>query len=406
MPRTNDLITSAFDRWPVSTSSSARSSSHVDRVKCRYCGWTRAMNASRQRAHLDSCAAYLASRSRAPSVATSSASASASASTSAAAAPAAADSNTRLATPDEIHALHLQAAMSIYMTAKPFNHWENPYARSYHAAISRFANYAPPGREAVGSTLLSESYARVRDEVMSIIGAARWVSIVFDAHDAHDEGGGGAVTVSAIAASRAFHIATSDAPPDPAAFAWSRIEALVGPDGWWRVNAVVADPGAWADALAHALAARAESAHVFIIPRGSPPAPLAAAARLLDPRAPPVSVAHTEWEAVLTLLGGDDGARAQLAGFVGRQGEFSGVGGAEAGAEVASPAAWWEGMGVWVAPGLAEVAMRVYGAPGVGGEHVVSAAGWSGEGRGLGRDKEGLLRFVVVNRAVLDRDLG
>lgn len=112
-------------------------------VQCAHCGKKAAKRTTRQQKHLDSCTAYqnrpqngpipLPSLSQATLL-----------------------SNMRPLSTSMTASLHWTAAMAVYMSNLPFNHYENPYVQAHEHTLH--PNYAPPSHTALSGPLLEEAY--------------------------------------------------------------------------------------------------------------------------------------------------------------------------------------------------------------------------------------------------------
>jgi hypothetical protein len=73
---------------------------------------------------------------------------------------------------------HRTAAMSIYMTNLPFNHFENPYVIAHHQALN--PNYKPPHHKLVAERLLNEIYEMVKSKMYKKLNACNYLNVFTD----------------------------------------------------------------------------------------------------------------------------------------------------------------------------------------------------------------------------------
>jgi hypothetical protein len=78
----------------------------------------------------------------------------------------------------QITVAHRAAAMSIYMTNLPFNHFENAYVLAHHQALC--SSYKPPTRKLVAGKLLNEAYEIVKLQVMQVLNSCNHLSFFTD----------------------------------------------------------------------------------------------------------------------------------------------------------------------------------------------------------------------------------
>jgi hypothetical protein len=81
-------------------------------------------------------------------------------------------------TPAQIAHAHGAAAMSVYMTNLPFNHFENAYVIAHHQALS--PSYKPPNRKLVAGKLLNEAYDTVKSKVVQVLKSCNYLSFFTD----------------------------------------------------------------------------------------------------------------------------------------------------------------------------------------------------------------------------------
>jgi hypothetical protein len=148
---------------------------------------------------------------------------------------------------NEKHELDMQAALAIYMVARPFTILQESYMRRYQESLSPYSNinYSPPGREALASTLLAENYTNLKKEVDEKIRRECYINIIFDSSE--DITGNRIINICVITRLGAFYHETFDSGSmrenADTLFHWilTKIEGIVGSDGWIRVNAIITD---------------------------------------------------------------------------------------------------------------------------------------------------------------------
>ncbi len=116
-------------------------------VRCRHCQYVLAMGATRQQAHLNKCTAYI---NRPSNLSSSSVQTELS-------------SQIRSLPSSTIKTLNRTAAMAVYMSNLPFNHYENPYVRAHEHAFH--TQYTPPSHTVMAGVLLDEAYQTVKTKV-------------------------------------------------------------------------------------------------------------------------------------------------------------------------------------------------------------------------------------------------
>lgn len=73
---------------------------------------------------------------------------------------------------------HRAAAMSVFMTNLPFNHFENPYVIAHHQALH--PGYKPPHHKLVGGKLLDDAYETVKLKVNQQLDACSYLNFFTD----------------------------------------------------------------------------------------------------------------------------------------------------------------------------------------------------------------------------------
>lgn len=173
---------------------------------------------------------------------------------------------------EEKHQLHLKAALAVYMSGQPFSLLENQYMHKYQIGLLQLASirYQPPGREALATTLLTEHFLSTKQEVEAILQLQDYLNIVFDASE--DISGNRVQNISIVTPQGAFYYATdcSGSVRENAAsvhlWATKKIEELVGPAGWWRVNSIITDTCSTMRAVWRLFNRDPKTQHIFTIP--------------------------------------------------------------------------------------------------------------------------------------------
>ena len=135
--------------------------------QCIHCGHQSTRNAARGQQHLNQCDAYQKEKARKQKSILSNASIQLPITT-----------LIRPLNQAQIASAHRAAAMSVYMTNLPFNHFENPYVIAHHQALN--PGYKPPHSGLVAGKLLDEIYGIVKSKVIKELNASNYLNFFTD----------------------------------------------------------------------------------------------------------------------------------------------------------------------------------------------------------------------------------